>query len=319
MAENTKIEKLTIVVSVYNEESALQRFYDAVRPQLEALAAAGTDHELLFVNDGSRDGSLDILRRFAAEDEKAHVISFSRNFGHEAAMLAGIDNAEGDHIICMDADLQNPVECIPQICEKFNEGYDVVNMVRSSNKDAGVVKNVTSGFFYWLINLISDTKIERNASDFFGISLRVAKVLREDYRERVRFVRAYVQNVGFNKTALQFEAADRVAGQSKYSFIQLFRMSMDTIMCFSDAPLKVGIYAGIIAILLGIIVAIYTIVTWISVGAPNGYATIVVLLCFMFGVLFLMVGIIGEYVSVLFTEVKSRPIYIIEEKISGRS
>jgi len=230
-------------------------------------------------------------------------------------MLAGIDNATGDHIICMDADLQHPVECITQIYGKFKEGYDVVSMVRTGNKDAGFTKNVTSGIFYWLINVISDTKMERNASDFFGISKRVADVLRSEYRERVRFVRAYVQNVGFNKTTIEYEAAQRVAGESKYSLTRLFKLSMNTIMCFSDAPLKAGIYAGAFAIILGIIMAIYTIVTWIKRGAPSGYATIVVLLCFMFGVLFLMVGIIGEYVSVLFAEVKSRPIYIIEEKI----
>jgi len=310
----TEINKLSIVVSVYNEESALQRFYDAVKPQMEAIAAAGTDYELLFVNDGSRDASLDILRGLNAEDAHVHVVSFSRNFGHEAAMLAGIDNAEGDHIICMDSDLQHPVECIPKICEKFAEGYDVVSMVRTSNRDAGVVKNVTSGIFYWLINAVSDTKMQRNASDFFGISRRVAEVLRTEYRERVRFVRAYVQNVGFNRTGIEYDAAERVAGESKYSITGLFKLSMNTIMCFSDAPLKVGIYAGVIAIILGIIMAIYTIITWISRGAPSGYATIVVLLCFMFGVLFLMVGIIGEYVSVLFAEIKSRPIYIIEEK-----
>jgi len=309
------MKKLTIVVSVYNEESALQRFYDALRPQTECLAAGGIGCEILFVNDGSKDSSLDILRGFAAADAQVRVISFSRNFGHEAAMLAGIDNAEGDHIICMDADLQHPVECIPEICGKFAEGYDVVSMVRTSNRDAGIAKNVAGGIFYWLINAISDTRMERNASDFFGISRRVAEVLRTEYRERVRFIRAYVQNVGFRKTSIQYAAAERVAGESKYSLSGLFRLSMNTIMCFSDAPLKAGIYAGVVAIILGFIMTIYTIVTWIRRGAPSGYATIVVLLCFMFGVLFLMVGIIGEYVSVLFAEVKARPIYIIEEKI----
>jgi len=272
------------------------------------------DYEVLFVNDGSTDRSKDIIKKFVNECEKVHFISFSRNFGHEAAMLAGIDNATGDHIICMDADLQNPVECIPGICEAFENGCDVVSMVRKSNRDAGLVKNITSGIFYGLINAVSETKLERNASDFFGISDRVAQVLRSDYRERVRFIRAYVQNVGFNKTVLEYDAADRVAGQSKYSLKKLFKLSMNTIMCFSDAPLKAGIYAGAVAILFGIVMTIYTIVMWVKRGAPSGYATIIVLLCFMFGVLFLMVGIIGEYVSVLFAEVKGRPIYIVEEK-----
>lgn len=298
---------LTVIVSVYNEELALREFYDAV------TKIVSKKDELLFVNDGSTDKSRDILKELAGTDERVKVINFSRNFGHEAAMLAGIDYASGDYMICMDADLQHPVECIPKIQEKFAEGFDVVNMVRVKNRDAGLAKNITSNAFYNTINLLSDTHMEKNASDFFGISRRVAEILRNDYREKVRFVRGYVQNVGFKKTTLPYEAAERVAGKSKYTMRKLFRMSMNTIMCFSDAPLKLGLYVGALAVLLGIIMTIYTIVTWIVRGAPSGYATIVVLLCFMFGVLFIMVGIIGEYISVIFAEIKNRPIYIVEE------
>ena len=299
---------LTVIVSVYNEELALREFYDAV------VKVVSRTTELIFVNDGSTDRSREILKEFAEADERVRVINFSRNFGHEAAMLAGIDHACGDFMICMDADLQHPVECIPKMEEKFKEGFDVVNMVRTRNRNAGVVKNITSNLFYSVINMLSDTHMEKNASDFFGISSRVAGILRNDYREKVRFIRGYVQNVGFNKTTIPYEAADRVAGNSKYNIRKLFRMSMNTIMCFSDAPLKLGLYVGAAAVVLGIIMTVYTIVTWIVRGAPDGYATIIVLLCFMFGALFIMVGIIGEYISVIFAEIKDRPIYIVEEQ-----
>lgn len=304
---------LSVVVSVYNEEDALKKFYEAAGEQLASLGEA---YELLFVNDGSTDKSLDIIRELASADKNVKAVSFSRNFGHEAAMIAGIDHSAGDYIICMDADLQHPVECIPQIMKKFREGYEIVSMVRTSNKDAGLFKNITSAAFYSLINSMSSNKMEKNASDFFAISRRVAEILKSDYRERVRFIRGFVQSVGFRRTTIDYEAADRVAGKSKYGFRKLVRLSADTIMCFSDAPLKLGIYMGLLAIVLGIIMAIYTIATWINRGAPSGYATIVCLICFMFAVLFILVGIIGRYISVLFDEVKKRPIYIIEEKIN---
>ncbi len=299
---------LSVVVSVYNEEAALPLFYDKTK---EVLKGISWDHELVFVDDGSIDGSIDILNRLADEDRQVKVISFSRNFGHEAAMIAGIDHSSGDGIICMDADLQHPPELIPEITDKFDEGYQVINMVRSSNRSAGWLKNITSRLFYGLINILSETKFEPNASDFFAISAKVADVLRKNYRERTRFLRGYVQNVGFKKTTITYEAGERAAGESKYSIRKLFKFSVNTIVCFSDLPLKLGIGAGVISSLLGVIVLVYTLIT--RNGAPNGYATIVILNCFMFAVLFVIIGIIGEYLSVLFTEMKDRPIYIVDE------
>lgn len=306
------MSKLSLIISVYNEEEALPKFYQEVTKVLNTYV----DYELIFVNDGSKDGSLNLLRGMAIVNSKVKVISFAANAGHEAAMIAGIDYAKGDFLICMDADLQHPVSLIPDIAQKFSEGYDVVSMVRTSNKSAGLIKNVTSSAFYSVINAMSSVKMQKNASDFFGISKRVADVLRKDYREKVRFLRGYVQTIGFNKCSIEYEAADRVAGKSKYSIRKLTRFSLNTIMCFSDAPLKLGIYAGIFAVILGIIVAVYTIITWANRGTPSGYATIICLICFMFAVLFFLVGIIGEYISVLFTEIKNRPIYIVEETIN---
>lgn len=299
---------LSVVVSVYNEEKALEEFY---RETTNILKSIDWDYELIFVNDGSADQSQSILESLALSDQRVKVISFSRNFGHEAAMIAGLDYSWGDGIICMDADLQHPPECIPIILDRFKEGYEVISMVRTKNKTAGIVKNITSSGFYWLINHISDVHFEANASDFFAVSRHVVQVLKDNYREKVRFLRGYVQNVGFKKTTIEYEARARVAGESKYSIKKLFIFSINTILCFSNMPLKLGIYAGIFSALLGFLVMIYTLCT--RRGAPSGYATIVVLICFMFAMMFVIIGIIGEYIAILFTELKDRPIYIVDK------
>lgn len=283
------MKKLSVVVSVYNEEAALEQFYLEAGRVLEQIE---WDYELLFINDGSQDHSLEILRDLADRDSRVRIVNFSRNFGHEAAMIAGIDYCTGDGIVCMDADLQHPPACIPEIIGKFEEGFEVISMVRTKNVSAGWFKNLASSAFYCLINMLSDVKFESNASDFFAISRRVAWVLRDNYREKVRFLRGYVQHVGFQKTTLEYEARARVAGQSKYSIRKLVTFSINTILCFSNLPLKLGIFAGVFAALLGIVVLVYTLFT--RSGAPSGYATIVVVMCFMFSLLFLIVGIIGE-------------------------
>lgn len=303
-------KKISVVISVYNEEAALHEFYRESKAVFETLP---WEYEMIFVNDGSQDASMDILSELAGKDPKVKVVQFSRNFGHEAAMIAGIDYSTGDGVVCMDADLQHPPECVAEIIEKFEEGYEVISMVRTKNRSAGLVKNITSAAFYKLINWISDVKLQENASDFFALTANAAKVLRENYREKVRFLRGYVQNIGFRKTTIEYEARARVAGESKYSLRKLFKFSVNTILCFSDLPLKLGIYSGVAVGMLGLLVMLYTIYEWAVKGTPNGYATIVVLLCFMFAMLFVIVGIIGEYIAILFTELKDRPIYIVRE------
>lgn len=305
--ENEK-KRLSVVVSVYNEEKALDQFYVETTKVLNSLP---WDWELLFVNDGSSDNSQEVLDRLAGQDSRVKVISFSRNFGHESAMIAGIDYSSGDGVVCMDADLQHPPECLTEIVEKMEEGYQVITMVRTSNESAGLIKNLASHAFYSLINRMSDVYFEPNASDFFAVSRQAAEVLKHNYRERVRFLRGYVQNIGFRKTSICYEARPRVAGESKYSLRKLFRFSINTIMCFSNMPLKLGIFAGILSALIGVGVLIYTLLT--RQGAPSGYATIVVVMCFMFAMMFVVIGVIGEYISVLFNEMKDRPIYIVED------
>ena len=313
MAERTNI--LTVVVSVFNEEEALPLCRERLT---EVLERSGRPYALLFVNDGSSDGSAALLDRFAAEDARIRVLHFSRNFGHEAAMIAGIDYAEGN-VICMDADLQHPPQCIPEIVRAFDEGFDVISMVRTANRSAGLIKNITSAGFYGVMNALSGTRFEKNASDFFGISARAAEVLRHDYRERVRFLRGYVQSLGFRSTTLSYEAAERAAGHSKYSIRKLFRFSMNTIMSFSDLPLRLGIYAGIASGALGVLLLLYSIFTKLRFGAPDGYTTIIVVICFMFSMLFLILGIMGQYIGVLFQEVKGRPMYIVAAERGARA
>ena len=309
-------KKITTVVSVYNEELSLKHFYEVTVQVLENLE---WDYEMVFVNDGSSDRSIDILRSYANINSKVKVVNFSRNFGHEAAMIAGIDYATGDGIVCMDADLQHPPQCIPDIIKKFEEGYEVVAMVRTQNADAGLIKRITSGAFYKVLNLMSPIKFENNSSDFFAMTQNVAEVLRRDYREKVRYLRGYVQSVGFKKTTLEFKAAKREAGESKYNIRKLLKFSINTLCSFSDLPLKLGVYSGCVVALCGFILMIYTIIEKLVHNAPAGYSTIIVALCFMFAVTLIVIGIIGEYIAILFAEVKNRPIYIVREVLNDNS
>lgn len=305
-----KEKKISVVVSVYNEELSLNRFYDTT---VEILAQAAWDYELIFVNDGSVDGSIELLKDFSAKNANVKVVDFSRNFGHEAAMIAGIDHAEGDGIVCMDADLQHPPESIPDIIKQFEAGYEVISMIRTRNADAGLIKRITSGAFYNVLNMMSPVKFENNSSDFFAISRNVADVLRKDYREKIRYLRGYVQSVGFRKTTLEFEARRREAGESKYSIRKLLHFSINALCSFSDLPLKLGVYSGIFVAVCGFILMLFTIINKIVNGAPAGYSTIIVALCFMFAVTLMVIGIIGEYIAVLFAEIKDRPIYIVRD------
>ena len=305
------MKRISVVVSIYNEESALPLFYKEASRVLSRIA---WDYELIFVNDGSRDRSPELLGEYAAADPKVRVIHFSRNFGHEAAMIAGLDYARGDGVICMDGDLQHPPDKIPDIIAAFEEGYDIITMVREKNQDAGFFKRICTSLFYKVLNLFSPIRFEENSSDFFAVSRQAADVLRKDYRERVRYLRGYVQYIGFSRTSISFEAPARVAGESKYNLMRLIGFSVDTLCSFSDFPLKVGIYAGITVGAFGLVLMVYSIIMWlVQDDVPSGYSTLIVILCFLFAVLFLVIGLIGQYIGILFQEIKGRPIYIVKE------
>lgn len=307
------MSKLSVIVSVYNEEAVLQQFYDAIIPVLEKCV---WDYELIFVNDGSSDASAGILDYFAMQSTKIKIIHFSKNYGHESAMLAGIDYAKGDGIVCMDADLQHPVELLPQIIEKFEDGYEVITMVRLSNKSNALWKKATSGLFYKILNKISEVKFDENASDFFAISKKPAQVIRKDFRECNRFLRAFIQSIGFNKTTLEYEAKDRIQGESKYNFKKLFRFSISALLSFSNLPLRIATICGGFSAITCFVLIIYTIYSKIALGTPSGYATTIVVICFMFMILFFLLGIIGEYLALILTEIRKRPIYLVRETVN---
>ena len=309
---NEQKMKLSVIVSVYNEVEVLPQFFKELK-----VALAGLDHEseVLFVDDGSVDGSRELLDSFTTEWECVRAIHFTRNFGHEAAMIAGIDHASGDVIVCMDADCQNPPALLGDMLHQHSEGYDIVTMVREERADGGWFKHLTSRMFYRIINRLSDTPLQPNASDFFLISRRVADVLRSDYRERTRFLRGVIQTVGFRSTTLPYRAPQRAAGESHYHFSNLLRLAFTSIAAFSKAPLKLGIYSGLLFGALCVVLIIYSLVMWIVDRPVGGYTTLIIFLSAFAAVLLFVVGVIGYYIGIILDEVKQRPTYIIESFI----
>lgn len=297
---------LSIVISVFNEEEILDLFFKTLS---NVLIDMDIRYEIIFVNDGSTDKTMNILSSFIPKNPNIKLISFSRNFGHEAAMIAGIDYAKGNTVICMDGDLQHPPSCIKKMYDIYClDRTDVINMVRSNKS-----KSIMSSFFYWLINKISPFEIEPNASDFFLISRRVADILRKDYRQRSRFLRGFIQTIGFPKKSLSFYAPQREAGQSKYRFFKLLSLSFVAIASFSKIPLRLGSILGVLSGLFSIFLAIYSVIMKFIDKPVSGYTTIVVFMSLMMSIQFFILGAIGEYVGMLFDEQKKWPIYIVEE------
>lgn len=300
---------LSIVVSVYNEQAVLPQFH---RELMAVLPSLSCNTEFLYVDDGSTDSSRQILDTLAVENSAVRVIHFSRNFGHEAAMIAGIDHATGDAVICMDADLQNPPAELASMLDLYRQGNDIVAMMRTDRADGGWTKGITSKLFYWLMNRMSDTHLVPEASDFFLLSNKVCEVLRTDYRERTRLLRGMVQTVGFRTATLSYSAPARAAGKSHYSLTQLTRLALTSMASFSKAPLRLGIYAGLLFVLLSAVLLVYSLVMWIIDRPVGGYTTLIIFLSAFAGILLTVVGIIGYYVGLVLDEVKGRPIYIIE-------
>ena len=308
-----KVNILSLVVSVYNEEEVLQTFWEETSKPLKGLEL---QYEIIFVNDGSTDGSKDTLFNLSQHDKNIKIINLSRNFGHEAAMVAGIDYSTGDAVLCMDADLQHPPSRLGEMVKKFSEGYEIINMVRKENKDAGIRRRVTSALFYCVLNFMSTARFEPNASDFFLISRRVANILKNNFSERTRFLRGFIQIIGFRKTTLEFVSPKRAGGATKYSLLKLFVYSVSAIATFSNVPLRIGMIFGTVIGLFSIGIGIYSIVVKMLGYVIPGYTTLAVLITFLLAVQFFILGIIGEYVGFLFNEIKKRPIYIVEDKIN---
>lgn len=290
-------------------------FYTELQKELGKLKKS--PYEIIFVNDGSVDASRDLIESLIRRNKNIRLVQFSRNFGHEAAMLAGIENARGDAIICMDCDLQHPPEKISAMLQEHQNGSHVVMMVRGNQPHRNFIKNSLSKLFYYLINKLSHTKFEKDASDFFLISKEVAHIVVHRYTERVRMIRGIVQQVGFKSSSITFEVAYRAAGESKYNYTRLANLFFSTIASFSSAPLRASLVLGVLVSLFGFVVGVYTIAMRIIGEVVPGYTTIVVLLSFFSGIQFILLGILGEYIGFIFTEIKRRPLYIVEEIIDG--
>lgn len=309
------MKKVNIVVSCYNEEKCIKLFVGECKKHLSKKYA----YEIIFVNDGSIDNTrkelYDLKKKNKKVDKNIDIkaINFSRNFGHESAMLAGLDYSDGDFVVFMDADLQHPIEKVNDMIKTMEDGHDIVSMVRTKNDDKSAVGELLSKIFYRVINGICHTTFSENASDFFGIDRYVCDFLQENYREKVRFLRGIVQNIGFKKTTIEYEAKKRAYGKSRYNIGSLIKLAKNTLYSYTDLPLVIGKFMGILSILCGVVVLIYTLITRKS--APSGYATIVILICFMFAILFFILGVMGEYISMILKEVKDRPNYIIEDII----
>jgi len=299
----------SIVVPVYNEVQNIACLHEAIKIAFEGIEYS---YEIVFVNDGSLDGSSALIDELHEKDPQIRLIDLTRNYGHEAAMIAGIDHCCGDMVICMDADMQHPPEMIPKMLAACRQGNDVVVMARTDNTDSPWINKQFSFLFYWLLNKLSGNSFQPNASDFFLMTNRVATILRSDFRERTRFLRAFVQSVGFRRTYISFVAPPRAFGHSKYSFSSLCNLSVNALFSFSNLPLRLGILAGICSGGFSLIVLIYSIVMKFLGVAPSGYTTVVALITLLFAVQFVIIGIIGEYIGMLFVESKKRPIYLID-------
>lgn len=300
---------VSIVVSVYNEEAVIEHFHSILSEQTAKIAAT---FEFIFVNDGSTDASATLIDQLAQTDGRITGIHLSRNFGHEAAMLAGIDHSHCDAVICMDSDLQHPPALIANMLAAFEQGNDIVTTQRTSRADGGLFKRLSSNLFYKTINKLSNSNLQPNVSDFFLISKRVAHIIQNDLRERTRFLRGLIQNIGFKTISLPYEAPARSAGHSKYTPFKLIEHSLTAICSFSKAPLKIGIYIGLGFGLLSIVLIAYSLTMWIIERPVAGYTTLIIFLSTFAAALFVILGLIGYYIGFIFDEVKQRPIYLID-------
>lgn len=306
------MKKIAIVVPVYNEQENLQEFYKRI---VEAMAQESYGYELVFVDDGSSDGSRLLLRELVDADSRVEAYFLSRNYGHQMALTCGLDNAEGDAIITMDGDLQHPPELIHDMLRLWEQGYEIVQTKRLATEDAGVVKNVTSSYYYKLLNALSKVEITPGGSDF-RLMDRVAVDALKQYREKARFIRGMVKTLGFKVTTLEFVAPPRFAGQSKFSFRKMLHFAFDGITAFSNLPLRWAFYTGTFCGLLSFLLLLHIFyVKYISADAVPGWATIMCCMLFLGGIQLVGIGILGEYIGRIFEEVKNRPLYIVSRHV----
>lgn len=304
--------ELSIVLPVCNEESNLPEVYRRLVAEVEPL---GLSFELIFVDDGSKDGSATVLESLHRKDPRVKFISFSRNFGHQMALTAGLEAAKGNAVITMDSDLQHPVSLIPKMLEEWRAGSEVVLMVRESTADATVFKRLSSSCFYRLFNWLSDLDLEPGAADFRLLDRRALDSL-NSIQERVRFLRGLTAWIGFRTAKISYSAQKRENGSTKYSFSKMVRFAADGVTSFSTRPLKMVGALGLIVTFFGTIYGFW--VVWASLFTDRvvpGWASTVLLALMMGGVQLMSIGVLGIYLGRIYEEVKGRPLYIVSKRI----
>ena len=308
--------RYSVVVPVCNEEAALPELHRRLTLVMESL---GDGYEVVFIDDGSSDGSFSLLVEIARRDPAVVVIKLSRNFGHQIALTAGLDYARGEAVITMDADLQHPPELIPRLVGEWQQGYQVVYGVRTFTEAEGLLKRWTSRTFYALLQRLSDTEISPAAPDFRLLDRAAVDTLRT-VRERNRFLRGLVGWVGYRQKAVPFTEAARYGGVAKYSWRAMFRLAVDAIVSFSTVPLRLVTYLGLLVSLLSFVYAVY--VLWARLftdRAVPGWASITVALLTLAGAQLIGLGIIGEYIGRIYEESKQRPLYVIERVVRSET
>jgi len=306
------MKKISILVPCYNEEASLPALYDALHGLMEANKQY--DWEVLLVNDGSRDRTMEVIKELRAKDSRICYIDLSRNFGKENAMLAGFDHVTGDCMVIMDADLQHPPHVVPEMLKKWEEGYDDVYGQRlTRGKESWLRKRFTK-MYYSMLQKASRVEVLPNVGDFRLLDRKCIEELKR-LRETQRYTKGMYCWIGFKKTSVPFETQDRVAGESHMSYSTLLSLATDGLTSFTVAPLKLSVYFGFLISIVAFIYLFYVLCKAIVYGDPvAGYPTLVILVLFFGGLQLISLGIIGEYLGKIYYETKSRPVYVVSEK-----
>ncbi len=307
------VKKLSVVVPCYNEEETILPFLEESQ-KVERELATELEFEYIFVNDGSKDKTLEVLREVAQSYSNVHYLSFSRNFGKEAGLLAGLEEAKGDFITVMDADLQDPPELLIEMYNKIKEGHDVVGTRRADRKGEPVVRSFFAKAFYRIINRISETQMVDGARDFRLMTRQVVDSILE-LQEVNRFSKGLFSWVGFDVTYISYENRERVAGETSWNFWSLLKYPMDGFINFSEAPLNLATWTGIGSFIISILAIIFIVIKKLVWGDPvSGWASTVTIILLIGGIQLMTVGILGKYIAKIFVETKRRPVYIVKER-----
>ena len=310
------MKKISVVIPMYYEEEVVDICYKRVVNNLKKLSDK-YNYEIIFINDGSKDSTLEILKKIASNDDNVKIISFSRNFGHQAAVTAGIRNVTGDAVIIMDADLQDPPELFEGMIEKWEEGYEVVYGKRKTREGESIFKLLTARMFYNTLNKLSEIEIPKDTGDFRLVDRKVIDVI-ATLPEHNKFLRGLFSWVGFNQYAYEYNRVNRIAGKTKYPFKKMFKLATDGILSFSAKPLKIVGAIGIFSVIVSIIILIYSIVSYMFKlnSLTPGWTSIMCTMTFIGGIILISLWMIGEYIARIYEESLGRPEYIIDELIN---